>query len=85
MAVTGLFEPSTICLSSADCSGQNCLAWRKQRKMLLDPECIGFCSEERTASVKISERKKEENFKICGREDLNSHHKPGLEPRTLYH
>jgi len=59
MAVTGLFGPSIICLSSADCSGQTCLAWRKQRKMLLDSECVEFCSEEGTESVKISERKKE--------------------------
>jgi len=28
--------------------------------MLLDSECVEFCSEERTESVKISERKKEE-------------------------
>jgi hypothetical protein len=66
MAVTGLFEPSIICLSSADCSGQTCLEWRKQRKMLLESECIEFCSEERTESVKISEkkeRKKEERKK----------------------
>jgi len=53
--------------------------------MLLGSECVEFCSEERTESVKISERKKEENFTICRRQDLNSHHKPGLEPRTLYH
>ena len=57
--------------------------------MLLDSECVEFYSEEGTASVKISERKKErkkeENFTICRRQDLNSRHKPGLEPRTLYH
>jgi hypothetical protein len=59
MAVTGLFEPSIICHSSADCSGQTCIAWRKQRKMLIVSECVEFCSEERTESFKISERKRE--------------------------
>jgi hypothetical protein len=59
MAVAGLFELSIIFLSSADCSGQTCLARRKQRKMLLDFKCVEFCSEERTESVKILKRKKE--------------------------
>jgi hypothetical protein len=63
MAVTGLFEPSIICLSSADCSGQTCLEWRKQRKMLLESECVEFCSEELTESLKTSERKKKRKNK----------------------
>jgi hypothetical protein len=85
MALTGLLETPIICLSSVDCSGQTCLAWRKERKVLLDFECIEFCSEQRSESLKLSERKKEENFAICIRQDLDFHHKPGLEPRALYH
>jgi hypothetical protein len=67
MAVTGLLETSIICLSRVDCSGQTCLAWRKQRKVLLEFECIEFCSEQRNESVKVPERKKtkEEDFARC--------------------